>query len=230
MAIADDLFDGTGMVRRPERHRLIRETWSLVAPAPTLPDPGSLPAGRGVVLVVPPFLAGDPFTRALRQFLQRCGFAPAGWGLGINWGPTPRLLDGLRQRLVDLEAAAEGPIAVVGISLGGALARDLAHDHPHRIRHVATLASPVRLPTASTIEPLVRLCARRYPPDLDLMRLQRPLPMPSTAIYTTDDGIVAWQTCLPDDDACHVVRVNGPHTTIARNPDALGALVRRLAA
>lgn len=229
MAIADSLFDGSGAVRRPPRRQLIQETWSLVAPAPRLPDPRSLPSGSGTVLVVPPFLATDAFTQPLRRFLGRCGFQAAGWGLGINWGPTPRLLAGLRHRLLTLQAAAGAPVALVGISLGGALARDLAHDHPDRIRHVATLASPVRLPTASTIEPLIRLCARRYPPDLDLARLMQPVKMPSTAIYTTDDGIVAWQSCVPDDAGCHVVAVTGPHTVIARNPDALSALVRRLA-
>ncbi len=225
--IADSLFDGTGAVPRPQRRRLIGETWSLVAPCPPFPDPAGLPAGGGrTVLVVPPFLAGDLFTAPLRDFLGRCGFRALGWGLGTNWGPTPRLLAGLRQRLL----AAPAPVAVVGISLGGALARDLAHDHPGRIAHVATLASPVRLPTASTIEPLVRLCARRYARDVDLVRLARPVAMPSTAIYTIDDGIVAWQSCIPEDAACHVVAVDGPHTTIARHPEAVRTLVRRLAA
>src|SRR6202030_3531545 len=93
------------------------------------------------------------------------------------WGPTPYALDGLRRRLRQLRALEGGPISVIGVSLGGLLVRDLACDCPADIRHVITLASPFHLPTASTIEPLVRLAARLYAPDLDFRRLSSPLPV-----------------------------------------------------
>ena len=154
---------------------------------------------------------------------------PFGWGLGVNWGPTPRLLRGLRRRTQELVAVEGGPISVIGVSLGGLLVRDLAHDCPDDIRHVVTLVSPFRLPTASTIEPLVRLCTPFYSRDIDVARLARPLPVPSTAVFSRQDGIVAWESCTSDEAHGVAVEVSGPHMTICRNPDALLAVAKRLA-
>jgi hypothetical protein len=92
-----------------------------------------------------------------------------------------------------------------------------------------TLASPFRLPTASGFEPLIRLCSLFYSRDLQLARLAAPLPMPSTAFYTRDDGVVAWQSCLSEEPGCANIGVTGAHMTICRNPAVLSRLVRILA-
>ncbi len=224
------IFDRTDVVRRPPYHRLWRETWSLLFDHPAAPDPADLPRGGGrVVLVVPPFLTTDIVTRSLRQFLGRCGYRALGWGLGVNWGPTRHALDGLRRRLRELRALEGGPISLIGVSLGGLLVRDLAYDSPGDIRHVITLASPFRLPTASTIEPLVRLCAPFYAPDIDRARLSLPLPVPATAIFTREDGLVAWESCRSDEAGCDSIEVSGPHMTTGRDPDVLRIIARRLA-
>ena len=226
----DGIFDRSNVVRRPPYRRLWRETWSLLFDHPVAPDPADLPHGGGhVVLVVPAFLTTDIVTRSLRQFLGRCGCRAFGWACGVNWGPTPRALRGLRRRLRELRELERGPISVIGVSLGGLLVRDLAYDHPEDIRHVVTLASPFRLPTASTIEPLVRLCARGYAPDIDVPRLALPLPVPSTAIFTRDDGLVAWESCRSEEAGCDSVEVSGPHLTICRNPDVLRIVGAKLA-
>lgn len=214
--------------RRPPHLRLLAEAWSLAARHPAPPLAGALPNGNGrTVLVVPAFLTGDTFTQGLRAFLQSCGFRPFGWGLGVNWGPTPRILAGLERQLDGL--AAGGPVALVGVSLGGILARNLAYDRPGSISHVVTVASPFRLPAATTIGPLVRLCARSYSPDVNLPRLRLPLPVPSTMICARDDGIVDPDSCWTGQDGGHVVHVNGPHLTVCRNPDTLRAIVAALA-
>ena len=225
------LFDRTGTVRRPPVARLLHEAWSFVAYRPAAPDAAELPHGHGlIVLVVPAFLTDDPFTLPLRDFLRRCGFRPFGWQLGVNWGPTPHLLAGLRRRLTRLCGEQRGPIGVIGLSLGGLLARDLAHDRADDIRHVVTLASPCRLPTASSAELLVRACMHRYSPDLQLARLAQPLPVPATTIYTRDDGIVSSESCRGSGANEVVLEVGGSHTTIGRNPEALRLMVQRLAA
>jgi hypothetical protein len=225
------IFDRAGTVRRPPARRLLNEGWSYVAYRPAPPDPAGLPHGNGlVVLVVPAFLTNDSFTTPLRAFLRRCGFQPFGWQLGVNWGPTPQLLAGLRRRLTALCRAQAGPIGVIGLSLGGLLARDLAHDRPEAIRHVVTLASPSRLPTASTAELLVRACMHRYSPDIQVARLAQPLPVPTTTIYTRDDGIVASESCRGSGVNEVVLEVGGSHTTIGRNPEVLRPIVERLAA
>ena len=225
------IFDRSGAIRRPAYSALLRELWSLAAYHPAPPESAGLAFGGGhVVLVVPAFLMGDAATAPLRQFLARCGYRAFGWELGVNWGPTKRLLSDLRARLAELNALEGGPVSVVGISLGGVLARDLAHDRPDQVRHVITLASPFRLPTASTIEPLYRLCSLFHSQSIDHARLAAPLPMPATAVFTRDDGVVAWQSCIAEHDAGSAVEVVGSHMTICRNPDALHVVAKRLAA
>ena len=210
-------------MRRPAHRLPAAEAWSVVACRPAPPRLSALPRGNGLaVLVIPAFLDGDLFTRPLRAMLERCGFRLHGWGLGVNWVPTPRILDGLARRLDAL--ATDGPIALAGVSLGGVLARNLAYDRPGAISHAVTVASPFRLPATTSIGPLVRLCARRYSPDVDMARLH--LPVPSTMICTRDDGIVDPASCWGGGG--RVVHMDGPHLTTCRNPDALCAIVTEL--
>ncbi|MBB6251754.1 alpha/beta fold hydrolase [Nitrospirillum iridis] len=221
------VFDRTGAVARPPYRRLWGELWSLPSYHPAPPPPQ--PAGDRTVLVIPAFLTSDAFTRPLRDFLARCGHAAVPWGQGINWGPTAAARDGLRRRLDELHGVSGALVDLVGISMGGLLARDLAQDRPDRVRRVVTIGSPVRLPTASPLEPLIRLCARHYPEDLDPERLSRPLPLPTTAIYSRDDGVVAWQSCWVPEPLGQVVAVDGAHVTMCRNPQVLQALAHALA-
>ena len=230
MTDLSSLFDRTGTVRRPAYGQLFQEFGALLTDHPAAPGAGTLPDGEGqVVLVLPGFLTGDMITRSLRQFLEAHGFRTFGWEHGLNVGPTPSALSHLRSRVQELFELNDRPIAVIGISLGGLLARDLAYDCPDRIRHVVTMASPFRLPTASTFEPLVRMCGPLYDPELQIERLALPLPVASTAFFTRDDGVVAWESCRSDDPDCVNIEVGGQHMTICRNPAVLTHLVQRLA-
>jgi pimeloyl-ACP methyl ester carboxylesterase len=229
MSGLNDAFDRTGRVRRPPSRFLLREVCAGLTYFRRLPDCSALPPGRDrVVLVIPGFLTTNLVTRRLRRFLQRCGYRPFGWGLGLNWGPTPQLSAALRQRLLALRALAGDRVSVVGVSLGGLMARDLAYDHPDDVRDVITLASPYALPTASTLEPLLRLAARFFDPAADIARMAAPLPIPSVAIFTRDDGLVAWESCRREEENCRLVEVTGSHLTIYRNPDALRAVAAGL--
>lgn len=229
--MSQSYFDRTGQIPRPSYHQLGRELVALLWDHPPLPDARRLPHGGGhVVLVLPAFLTGDWATAPFRRFLRQCGLRAEGWGLGTNWGPTPGVLRGLRRRLTDLRDQEGGPVSLVGISLGGLLARDLAHRQPQDVKQLITLASPWRLPTASTIEPLVHAASRFYSRDIDLARLGQPLAVPETSLYTRDDGVVAWQTCRAESaQAGTAVEVGGAHLTICRNPRALAVVAERLA-
>jgi len=224
-----DIFDRSGAVRRPPVWGVLREFVFDLTYRPRSPTRAGLADGGGhVVLVVPAFLTTDLVTRQLRRFLQQCGYRSFGWELGVNWGPTPRLMTALRRRVADLRGLAGDRISLVGLSLGGVLVRDVAYDCPNDVRQVITIASPFNLPTAAAIEPLIWLTACFYRPALDVARLATPLPVPSTAIFTRDDGIVAWQSCRRDDARCESVEVGGPHLSLGRNPDVLRAVAARL--
>jgi pimeloyl-ACP methyl ester carboxylesterase len=222
-------FDRSGRVQRPPYERLWGEARSLLLYHPTPPEARRRMGKDHVVLVLPGFLTADVVTLPLRRFLERCGFRVFGWGLGVNVGPTPRLLAGLRRRLDELTRLEGGPISIVGVSLGGLLARDVAYDRPDDVRLVVTIASPFRLPTASTIEPLVQLCTPLYSTAIDLQRLTMPLPVPSLALYTRTDGLVAWQSCSVDDENAAAIEVSGTHVTMCRNPEVMRVVAQRLA-
>lgn len=226
----DAFFDHRGAVRGPPPGRLFSEIRDLLFHHPAPPEPAALPPGQNhVVLVLPAVLTGDAATLPLRAFLQRCGYRSFGWDLGINWGPTPRLLEGSRERLDALFRLEGGPISLVGVSLGGLMARNLAQERPHQVRQLATLGSPCRLPTATPLEPLFRLLARFYSPDVDPAGLARPLPMRSIMLYSLADGLVASESCFLEEPHGVAVEVSGAHMTICRNPAALAALARCLA-
>ena len=231
MADLSTIFDQTGVVRRPAYGQLLQELGALLNDRPEPPPFDSLPNGCGqAVLVLPGFMTSDLLTASLRRFLVAQGFRAFGWQHGLNLGPTTSALLHLRARVRHLAVLNGGPIAVIGVSLGGLLARDLAYDCPDQVRHVVTLASPFRLPTASTFEPLVRMCGPLFDAQINIDRLATPLPVPATAFFTRDDGVVAWESCRSEDPDCANIEVTGHHMTICRNPAVLTQLVWALAA
>lgn len=225
-----DVVDFSPGAPRPPLAGLIREWGSLATYFPQAPRPEDLPRGDGhAVLVIPGILSADWATWPFRRFLDRCGYRTPGWRLGPNLGPTPYILRGLRRRLDALKRESGAPVSLIGVSLGGLLALDLAHDRPDDVRRVITLAGPRRLPVATVYAPLVRLFMPLYSRELDLARLARPLPVPAMSIHTREDGVLDWRACLPLDPAEPFVEVAGPHQTICRTPAALEAVARRLA-
>ncbi len=180
------------------------------------------------MLVIPALLTTDAYFSGLRAFLDACGFRAFASGIGINWGPTPAIRAGLHDRLTSVRSEAGGPIAVIGVSMGGLLARDLAYDRPGDIAHLVTVGAPVRLPTATTLEPVIRALARGYDTRLDFARFESPLPVPWTSIYSRGDGLLAWQSCVGDDSGLSV-EVTGGHLDMALHPKALETIVRHLA-
>jgi pimeloyl-ACP methyl ester carboxylesterase len=171
-------------------------------------------------------MSADFATKPLRRYLESCAYHALPWTLGVNIGPTPQLLDGLRARLISLCREGHGKISLIGISLGGLMARHMAHEFPDKVAQVITMASPYRLPTAATIEPLFNLVAPRFSKEIDFLRVAQPLPVPAMSIYTRQDGIVAWESCSEESSLSR--EIDSPHTTIARHPEALRAVALRL--
>ena len=229
MSRTDGYFDRSGRVTRPPYRRLWREVASFCFEYPKAPDASEFRSGDGhVVLVIPGFLTPDATTAPLRRFLKRCGYRAFGWELGTNWGPTPYILEALRRRLDACCDLAGGQVSVIGFSLGGLLARDLAHDRPQDIDHVVTIVSPFRLPTATPMEPVLRVCAPFYSDHFETERLAQPLAMSSTAIYTRDDGVVPWESCCSEEPLGASFEMQGTHTTLWRNPEVMRLIARRL--
>jgi pimeloyl-ACP methyl ester carboxylesterase len=160
-------------------------------------------AGDGHRVIVYPGLgAGAWSTLRLRSTLAAAGFDTVDWGFGLNRGPRGSLTDWLERlaAAVDDESVRSGrKVSLVGWSLGGIYAREIARVVPHAVRQVVTLGSPFGAEADATHAGwLYRLLSGSKPPQSRryLQDLRRPLPVPSTSVFSKADGIVPWQGCL----------------------------------
>jgi hypothetical protein len=185
------------------------------------------------VLVLPGLMAGDDSTRPLRRFLKGRGYAVRGWGLGLNRG----LRDGVQDHLLDLVrdfSDVHGrKISIVGWSLGGIYARELAKMLPDRVRSVITLGSPFAESPKSTNAWRVYELASGQSVDAAHGEfggsIKETPPVPTTAIYSRTDGICAWQACVEKTSArSESIEVEGSHCGMAVNPAAALAIADRL--
>jgi pimeloyl-ACP methyl ester carboxylesterase len=197
---------------------------------------GSLPRGDGhAVLVVPGFVQDELAVTPLRQTLRRMGYEAHIWDQGRNLGFSKAALASLRAQARRLAEVTRRKVSVIGWSLGGVFARELAFEIPDQLRLVITLGSPFgRNPHASSVRWLYELINRHRADEIDdemVLRIRRPLPVPSTAIYSRSDGIVSWQTCI-DDVICDTnenIEVVGSHSGMGFNAQVLWIIADRLA-
>jgi pimeloyl-ACP methyl ester carboxylesterase len=193
------------------------------------------PRGDGhPVMVLPGFTASDLSTTLLRTFLRRRGHDARGWALGRNLGFSSQLELRMARRLQNLYWRTGRKVSLVGWSLGGIFARELARLHPEMVRQVITLGSPFAAsPRSTNVWRLYERVTGESVDDLDpalLRRMRLPPPVPSTAIYSRSDGIASWRACL-EPEAPHTdnVRVPGSHCGLGHNPWAVYVIADRLA-
>jgi pimeloyl-ACP methyl ester carboxylesterase len=203
-----------------------------------LAAPALLTAPRGDghgVLVFPGLLAGDSSTVPLRAFLRRLGYHVRGWDLGRNRGPTDAVLAGLPRAVLDHAERTGRPVSLIGWSLGGVYAREMARRHPRKVRQVITLGSPSALSDARQSHahgPYQRLSSRHVPDHQLPSREQRsrPIGVPSTSVYSRWDGVVSWQACVEPETALHQnVEVRCSHLGFGVDPATLWLIADRLA-
>ena len=217
----------------------------LTEPARGLADLAALPlaapllviAPRGDghgVLVLPGLLASDMTTAPLRRLLGWLGYDVHGWDLGRNVGPTDAVIAGLPQALEALVERTGGPVSLIGWSLGGIYAREMAREHPGQVRQVITMGSPFarsdpRLSRAERVyQRRSHLHARNgRVPSRD--QLARPIPVMSTALYSRHDGIVPWQNCIEPETSRHQnVEVRCSHLGFGVDPATLWVIADQL--
>jgi hypothetical protein len=192
------------------------------------------PRGDGhPVFVLPGLLAGDFSTAPLRGFLRELCYDARGWKLGINRGPDARLSQRMEARLVHLAKRHGRKVSLVGWSLGGIYARELARAHPELVRNVITLATPFRDISATHAARLVpiRPGGRPLREARELhAHLAQPIDVPTTSIYSRSDGIVHWQSCLeqPGPERENV-EVACSHLAMGFHAQALAVVADRLA-
>ena len=197
---------------------------------PAFPDE---PVSRPQIVWLRLFQQGCPprvCVFAASVFLTIIGYSVHGWNLGVNIGPTRRLLDGATDRLIDL-SDEHGPVSIIGFSMGGLFARWLALRMPDRVRQVITVCSPIHEPARNFWLPLHPFLGLW--PGVDLHKLMdevaQPLSVGGTFMFSRDDGLVnytaCWDASVPPEDN---IEISGPHVLIARNPQVMSILAERL--
>lgn len=192
------------------------------------------PRGDGhPVLVLPGFLATGTSTFPLRHILKRLGYKGHRWKLGRNLGPANIDLEHVVARLHELRQRYDQKVTVIGWSLGGMYARELAWRATEDIRMVITLGAPIRHHQHTSATRLFESINGRRHEMIDpsiMARAAEPLPVPTTSIYSRSDGIVPWQCSLNETSAqSENVRVYGSHCGMGHNPAALWVIFDRLA-
>ena len=186
------------------------------------------------VLVLPGFMATDMSTKPLRRFIDKLGYSSYSWDLGRNYG-NEAYLDLLTESVEELYNEHNQKVSIIGWSLGGVYARQIAKRSPHMVRQVITLGSPFRgvdLPNhAHWVYKFIT--NGKTTKDVDPMiinDLPNPAPVPTTAIYTKEDGVVPWQACMEkQESAIHQnVQVRGSHFGLGVNPTVLEIIADRL--
>ena len=193
------------------------------------------PRGDGhPVLTLPGFLASDLSMAPMRRYLTELGYDPHAWRMGRNTGGIARVRTALRSRLAEIHQSTGRKVSVVGWSLGGVYARDLALHAPEMVRYVVTLGSPfandVRATNATRLYEALSGETVGSDPAL-LQALAGDLPVPTTSIYSRAVGIVNWRTCrLRPSDTSENIEVHlASHVGLGVNPAALWAVADRLA-
>ena len=212
--------------------RAIQELGAFVGALPLL---SLAPRGDGhPVLVLPGLIASDVSTGPLRAFLRGKGYQVSGWQQGRNLG----LREGVQDEMVDLlkrmNNTSRRKVSLVGWSLGGLYARQLAKMMPERVRSVITLGSPFAGSPRSTNAWRVYEMASGRRADEEDPRFGGALsvapPVPTTAIFSRTDGVCAWQGCVEKTSAqSESIEVESSHCGMGHHPAAVYAVADRLA-
>lgn len=141
-------------------------------------------------LVVPGFIATDRTTMALRKALAEAGWRVHGWDMGWNRGARADTIERLGRRLDEMSGGR--PVLLVGWSLGGVFARELARTFPDKVRAVVTLGSPFSGdPKQNNVWRLYEWVAGHKVDEPPIPRVAEKPPVPHLAIWSRRDGIVA---------------------------------------
>ncbi|MDP3654657.1 MAG: alpha/beta hydrolase [Rhodoferax sp.] len=213
-----------------------RAPWEFWSVLPSWPALARAPAGDGhAVIVFPGLSASDGSTLPLRGYLKNLGYDVSGWNQGHNFGPRSGILETAKRQVIDTFKASGHKVSLVGWSLGGIYARELAKLLPEYVRNVITLGTPFagthkstnawRLYELTSGHDVTRITAHFDLPTAP--------PMPTTSIFSRTDGVVAWSASIQKACLSHPftenVEVFASHIGLGFNPSVWWALADRLA-
>lgn len=197
------------------------------------------PKGDGhPVIILPGLGAGDQSTHFIRNFLSSIGYVVYPWGMGRNMGPKDgleSLVEDIMERVADVSAKHNGAkVSIIGWSLGGIYAREIAKLAPELVRLVITLGTPFKGAAGGTNATMLyeMLSKDKSHQDPGIVEAIAKKPsVPFTSIYSKTDGVVAWKCSVEEEtDISENVEVPGAsHLGLGHNPISMHIIADRLA-
>ena len=213
----------------------LRAFWEFCALLPAWPILSRAPRGDGhAVMVFPGLSANDASTVPLRHYLQSINYQPWGWEQGFNFGPRAGVLDEAKASLRRTFECTSRKVSLIGWSLGGVYARELAKEMPHMVRNVITLGTPFGgSHKATNVWRIYELASgRKVEREAENYDLPAAPPVPTTSIYSRTDGVVAWQASVQSPSKTNPktenIEVLASHIGLGLNPSAWWAVADRL--
>ncbi|MGE3076875.1 MAG: esterase/lipase family protein [Dehalococcoidia bacterium] len=207
-----------------------------------------VPHGKGEpVVVVPGFLASDASLVDLYWWLSRIGYRPYFSNIGRNADCPDHIASLLLETIKRAHRETGQRVRVIGHSLGGMLGRHVALDYPEYVSLVISMGSPFRdsvkahpvliSAAAALRSPSGRRVAKNVKPSCFsghcTCRFVKNMIAPDEydvahfAIYSKNDGVVEWESCIEDDPALND-EVNCTHIGMAFHPGVYRVLGTRL--
>ncbi len=161
-----------------------------------------VPRGDGrIVILVPGYGADEWSMRPLKRFLQSINYQVFDWGHGRNRGHVSHDSELLASTVkIISQNYDQQSITLIGWSLGGVLAREVARLHPDRVNEVITMGTPL------VGGPKYTVVAKKYAKsmDMDLDHYEAEIHainsiginQPLTVIYSKSDGVVGWRATV----------------------------------
>lgn len=221
-------------VRGPPLRHFFGEIGGLAASlrhSHTLPQEIPLAAEPRVVMLLPGFGTHPVRMRRMARVLEQAGHTVKRWGLGFNMGPTPENFAALEARLLSLYRQHGQAVVMVGWSLGGIFARELAKLHPHAVAKVITMGSPFSgNPKANNVWRIYHLITGHSVERPPLVKnIASKPPAPTVALWSPRDGIVAPRSsCGRPGERDRAVALRCSHIGFAWSDEAIEAVRREL--
>lgn len=214
-----------------------RALWEFGSLAPAWPVLQRAPRGDGhAVLVFPGLSASDASTLPLRHYLASLGYQATGWNQGYNFGPRAGVLAAAVSQITELfETTGGKKVSLIGWSLGGVYARELAKLLPEKVRLVITLGTPFvgspRSTNAWRVYEMTR--GRKVDEEMQHFELEKSPSVPTTSVYSRTDGVVSWKCSIQPKQKhnrnIENIEVLASHIGIGLNPTAWWIVADRLA-
>lgn len=229
----------TNQHKAPSKFLLLGEVRSIFELGSGLALSGLLhkfaPRGEGQpVLVLPGLGVNDISTKLLRVFLNDLGFVTYPWQLGINKGLNDYAIEQACHRLDTIYSQHLKPVSIVGQSLGGIFAREVAKRRPQSVRQVITLGSPFTGDIKQTHAQIIYQTLSRNKIDEATKKMLQTLsqkpPAPTTSVFSKFDGIIPWECSIEKDKNLseNIEIIGASHIGMISSPQSLYLIAERL--